>query len=137
MENAKSVYVVDDTPDYRVLVKAVFTHYLPAYPLRFFESGDELTHHLFRGLERPGLVLLDRHMPGRDGHRTLETIKQHPDWRIVPVAMISSYASPEEIEDCYRSGANSFLRKPFELEQLRRLLESTCHYWLNLNLSVR
>lgn len=136
MKQTKSVYVVDDGQDYRVLIKAVFTRYLPAYGLRFFESGDDLVHYLFRGLERPGLILLDRHMPGRNGHQTLETLKKHPEWQVVPVAMISSDASPEEIEDCYRSGANSFLRKPIDFESLRRLLASTCQYWLELNLPI-
>lgn len=133
MENARLVYIVDDAPDYRFLLGAIFTRHLPAYQPRFFESGNALVYSLFRGLERPRLILLDRHMPGRNGHNTLEIIKQHPDWQVVPVAMISSDASAHEIEDCYRSGANSFLRKPTEFRHLKQLIEATCRYWLELN----
>lgn len=133
MKNAKLVYIVDDSADYRFLVKAVFTRYLPVYQLRFFESGNALLHDVFRGLEQPDLILLDRHMPGRDGHSTLETLKKHPDWQVVPVVMVSSGATVEQIENCYRSGANSFLHKPTEFEHLRHLLQSIGQYWLDLN----
>ena len=133
MTTFKSIYVVDDAKDYRVLLQTIFSKYLSQYPLRLFESGDLLTHHLFRGLEQPGLILLDRHMPGRDGRRTLETLKHHPDWQLVPVVMMSSDTYPEEIQACYRCGANSFLRKPVELADLTQLLAATCQYWLELN----
>ena len=133
MEITKQIYAIDDNSDYRLLVSQVFRKELPTYGLRFFESGDALVHHLFRGLEKPGLILLDRHMPGRDGYRTLEMLKKHPDWQIVPVIMLSSQASPQAIEACYRAGANSFLHKPVDLDGLSHLLRSLSHYWLELN----
>jgi CheY-like chemotaxis protein len=136
MAQSNLIYIIDDAPDYRHLVQTIFTRFLPAYEIRVFESGNTLMHHVLRTGERPGLILLDRHMPGRDGHQTLQMLKQHPDWQTIPVAMFSSHASWEEMEACYRSGANSFLKKPLGLAPLKQLLETTCHYWIEMNQSV-
>lgn len=133
MKKPHLLYVVDDSPDYRMLVEVVFRRFLPDYELRFFESGNELKHHALRTAERPGLILLDRHMPGQDGAQVLQLLKQHPTWQIVPVVMVSNNASQEEKEECYRLGANSFLQKPIGFEPLKDLLTSTCYYWLYLN----
>lgn len=136
MEKPALLYVVDDSPDYRLLVEVVFKRFLPDYEVRFFESGYALRHHALRTVERPGLILLDRHMPDQDGVQVLQLLKQHPAWQIVPVVMVSSDASHEEKEECYRMGANSFLQKPIGFEQMKQLMASTCHYWLSLNQSV-
>ncbi|MBC3787500.1 response regulator [Spirosoma utsteinense] len=136
MEKTPLLYIVDDSPDYRLLVQIVFKRFLPDYTLRFFESGNDLRHHALRTQERPGLILLDRHMPGQDGAQVLQLLKQHPFWQTVPVVMVSSDASEEEMEECYRMGANSFLQKPIGFEPLRQLLVSTCYYWLSLNKQV-
>ena len=133
MTNPKEVYLVDDAYDYRFLVQGIFARHMPDYQLLLFESGSDLTYHVLRSLERPALILLDRHMPNRDGYQTLQLLKQHPYWHVVPVVMISANASPEDVQQGYRLGANSFLRKPLDYESLRLLMESTCQYWLSLN----
>ena len=133
MQTTKLIYVIDDNSDYRFLVSNLFDRILPGYQLRVFDSGDELVHHLFRGLEKPCLIVLDHHMPGRNGYKTLELIKKHPDWQVIPVIMLSSEASPQQIKNCYKAGANSFLHKPLQLEELQGVMTSLCHYWLDLN----
>ncbi len=137
MTQPNRVYLVDDAPDYRSMLRTVFNRFLPAYQLEIFESGDALRQHIQSAQERPRLILLDRHMPGLDGYQILQMLKQHPDWQTVPVAMFSSHTSPEEFDACYRMGANSCLTKPFGLTPLRQLLETTCHYWLAVNQPVK
>ncbi|MDB5244120.1 MAG: response regulator receiver protein [Spirosoma sp.] len=133
MTHLTLVFVVDDSADFRLLVQAVFKRFLPAYELRLFASGEALRHHALRTPERPGLILLDYHMQGLTGHHILQLLKRHPDWQTIPVAMLSSDASEGEMEACYRTGANSFLKKPIGLVALQGLLESVCHYWLDVN----
>ncbi|MCX6212905.1 response regulator [Spirosoma sp.] len=133
MTNPKEVYLVDDAYDYRYLVQGIFARHLPTYQLRLFDGGNALAQHVLRTMERPALIMLDRHMPHRDGYQTLQIIKQHPYWNIVPVVMLSADASPEDIQKGYRLGVNSFLQKPMDFNSLRSLIESTCHYWLTMN----
>ncbi|MBJ6727367.1 response regulator [Geomesophilobacter sediminis] len=63
------------------------------------------------------LVLLDLQMPVLDGFQTLDFLKKHPELREVPVIVIT--ASKSEITHTLSLGANDFLAKPFDREELR------------------
>jgi CheY-like chemotaxis protein len=86
-----------------------------AYPVRFFSSGRTFLQEIRQLPGRPALILLDRHMPDLDGHQTLVLLKQNPDFKRIPVVMLSSDPSPQEIEGCYEAGANSFLLKTLSM----------------------
>jgi len=133
MIKSKLVYVIDDSQDFRTLVQTIFDQHLPTYELGLFDSGRALTKHIRHSEKVPGLILLDRHMPEQDVYQVLQTIKQQSGWQLIPVVMLSSNASRQEMEKCYQLGVNSFLQKPVEFDSLKQLLTVTCHYWLDLN----
>ena len=81
----------------------------------------------------PSLIILDRHMPDLDGHQTLEILKQHLSYKRIPVIMMSAHASSSEINNCYESGANSFILKRLDPASLQESLSTICQYWLELN----
>jgi CheY-like chemotaxis protein len=146
VHDASTVFVVDDGDDYRFLVQQVFTRYLPQYKVSLFSGGDELLAYLQTNPTRPALILLDLHMPGMSGLETLAQLKkdQHgngqepavPPLRSVPVVMVTSSTSAEEIRMCYEAGANSCLAKPFGLETMRQHLTLICQYWMDTNRPV-
>ena len=135
----QDIYIVDDTADYRFLLQQIFTRFLPQYTVRFFSSGDELRTHLSavdasgRSPAGPDLILLDLNMPGISGYETLLFLKQHTRWQQIPVVMMTNTGSVEEVEQCYKAGANSFLTKPGDFMQLKQVIETLCNYWLVLN----
>ncbi|WP_218160525.1 response regulator [Spirosoma endophyticum] len=143
------LYVVDDEADYRFLVNQVFKRSLPQYAVRFFASGYELYECILtesgsfgsgrkeNSLVHPGLILLDLHMPDFSGLQTLTYLKQHLQWRRIPTVIMSSSLSTEEKGACYDAGANSFLNKPTELNQLTETMQSVCRYWLEFNRSPK
>ncbi|MBN2384694.1 response regulator [bacterium] len=59
------------------------------------------------------MVLLDVVMPEMDGYRVLETLKQDPQLRFLPVIMISSIGEIESVVKCIGMGAEDYLQKPF------------------------
>jgi DNA-binding response OmpR family regulator len=65
---------------------------------------------------RPDLILLDIWMSGVDGRDICRQLKSNPDTSEIPVLMIS--ASREVRQSALDSGADDFLEKPFEMEQL-------------------
>jgi CheY-like chemotaxis protein len=69
---------------------------------------------------RPGLILLDVSMPGLDGFEVLERIKSTPTLRRIPVIMVTSTDAPREIERSYNLGANAYVVKPVDFEQLHQ-----------------
>jgi CheY-like chemotaxis protein len=140
----KEVYVVDDSADHRLLIRTIFNKFLPNYHVRFFQGGKELYEFLilqsspeYKG-RRPGLIILDLKMPAIDGYELLKLLRQTPDndvtkWRTLPVIILTSSGTESDIDKCYSAGANSFIVKPMEFEELRFLLETICHYWLDYN----
>lgn len=134
MVTKRIVYVVDDAADYRFLILQVFTRFLPGCQARFFVSGEELVSCMQSEDVRPGLILMDLNMPpGMGGYETLRALRQNTGWKRVPVVMMSNAASDAEMEACFEAGANSFLAKPIDINQMKHLMESVCNYWLSLN----
>lgn len=128
-----NVYVVDDAADYRYLVEEVFTLYLPQFAVSLFDGGHELLNQLRTNPERPGLILLDLHMPDLSGAQTLQHLKQQPDLKQIPVVVVTSSSSAQEVQACYEAGANACLAKPLGLEAMRQQLQQVCQYWLLTN----
>jgi len=131
--NKAFVYIVDDADDYRFLVQQVFTRFMPQYGTSFFAGGTELLTQLSVASVQPSLILLDLHMPGMDGHQTLLRLKQDPVWKLIPVVVITSSSSAQEVQACYEAGANSCLVKPIDMQAMRQLLEQVCLYWVETN----
>jgi DNA-binding NtrC family response regulator len=68
------------------------------------------------------LVMLDLMMPGMDGIATLKEIKRrHPD---LPVVMMTAYATVKTAVEAIKTGAVDYVTKPFDLEEVRRILGS-------------
>ncbi|ARK13217.1 response regulator [Fibrivirga algicola] len=131
--NKAFVYIVDDADDYRFLVQQVFTRFMPQYDTSFFAGGTELLTQLDAASVQPSLILLDLHMPGMDGQQTLLRLKQNPAWKLIPVVVITSSSSAQEVQACYEAGANSCLVKPIDMQTMRQLLEQVCLYWVETN----
>jgi CheY-like chemotaxis protein len=131
--DSSAVYIVDDEADYRFLVQQVFTRYLPQYKAFLLAGGGALIDHLQMNKKYPALILLDLHMPDMDGQQTLTLLKQTPAWKAIPVVMVTSSSSAQEIQACYDTGANSCLVKPIGIESMRQQLTLTCTYWMDTN----
>lgn len=80
----------------------------------------------------PALVILDLNLPRLPGLQVLEHIRQSQILRGLPVVIMSTSESREDIELCYRSGANSYFVKPFDLARLCETIDVLARYWLNL-----
>jgi CheY-like chemotaxis protein len=69
--------------------------------------------------EAPELLLLDIMMPGMDGHATLAKIRSEPQWRDLPIIMLSSLDDADEVARCIDAGAQDHIPRPFVPEVLR------------------
>lgn len=68
--------------------------------------------------ERPALALLDIRMPKMDGYEVCRQIKRDPAIAHMPVVFISAKAQEDEIQMGYAAGAQDYLLKPFDMEDL-------------------
>lgn len=130
----KTICIVEDQADYRFIFGKLLKPG-PARVVHLFESGLVLLDQLDELERRPDLILLDLHMPHQTGYQTLQRLKAHAhaSIRTIPVVIMSALAEANEINECYRAGANSFLRKQSEFDALKETLNAVAYYWLGLN----
>ncbi len=81
---------------------------------------------------KPGLILLDLNLPGTDGREVVSIIKQSPILKTIPVIILSTSSNPKDIEDCYQFGANSYMLKPIDINELRISMKTMLDYWFQV-----
>lgn len=70
-----------------------------------------------------GLALLDWNMPLMNGLDCLKAIRGNPETAATPVVIVTSDASKSSVMEALRSGANSYLIKPFVVEKLKEIID--------------
>ena len=69
------------------------------------------------------LVLLDLDLPDHPGIEVLRVLKADARWRALPVIVVSAETRPQRIDDCFDAGANQFLTKPLDGQQVLRAID--------------
>jgi CheY-like chemotaxis protein len=138
----KTVLVVEDSDDDLFLMKMACQRTGIPHSLQIVTDGDvavdymagngvyadRMTHPL------PDLIFLDIRLPKRNGHEVLEWIRGRPEFKLLPVVMLTNSAHPEDVDRAYKLGVTSYLRKiasPAEFGQAVRVI---LKYWLELNI---
>ena len=113
------ILVVDDDPNALDIVRT----YLEAkgYSVTTAQNGTDALACL--ETVRPALVLLDVMMPGMDGWEVARTIKNHPDFGNTRVVMLTARSDFEDKHEGLRAGADDYLVKPVQLEDLGNRVE--------------
>lgn len=133
MPTKASLCIVDDSADYRSLLEFIFKRHLTKYSVSFYANGRIFLDKLAGMSILPRLIVLDRQMPTLDGYQTLLALKQHSAYMNIPVVMMSNEVSTKETKRCYRAGANAYLVKPINVDELTETMLSICTYWLENN----
>lgn len=131
------VLVAEDDPDDCLLVREAWQENRLTSELQFVSDGEELTDYLRRrgrfarpdASPRPDLILLDLNMPRKDGREALREIKSDPDFRRIPVVVLTTSVSEEDITRTYDLGVNSFIVKPSAFEKIVLLVRELNTYW--------
>jgi putative two-component system response regulator len=108
------ILIIDDDPQVRSLLRTLLKS--RGYGVEEFGAAEP-------GLERirsdpPDLVFLDLQLPDRSGHSVLEEIRSRAATRLLPVVMLTGFASSEEKVRAYELGVTDFLAKPFSPDEL-------------------
>ncbi len=81
----------------------------------------------------PSLILLDLKLPKMDGVEVLRHINDHKRIRVIPIVVLTSSSRDEDMTECYRLGANSYIQKPMNLHDFVDVVRQLGDYWLKLN----
>lgn len=108
----KKILVVDDDPDILEVVNLVLT--TEGYAAEGTTKGDDAYHKISEN--KPDLIVLDVLLSGNDGRTICKSLKQDDTTKNIPVIMMSAHPNAKEsVKAC---GADSFIPKPFSVDDL-------------------
>ncbi|MBA3684371.1 MAG: response regulator [Planctomycetes bacterium] len=77
----------------------------------------------------PDLIILDLNLPRLSGRDVLRRIKSTPELRRIPIVVLSTSSSAQDIHACYELMANTYIVKPTQWEDLLRVVRTLEQYW--------
>lgn len=82
--------------------------------------------------ESPDLVLLDVNLPKKNGHEVLQYIKGSEKLKHIPVIMLTTSASENDIMKSYKNYANCYITKPVEVGDFLKVVASIENFWIKI-----
>lgn len=134
------ILMAEDDPDDRLLSEEALAEADVNYDLRFVMDGEELLDYLCTRDEyenpgeapRPDLILLDLNMPRKDGREALREIKADPQLRAIPVVVLTTSKSEEDVVRSYDLGVSGYVTKPVRFEKLVEVMKIIGKYWFEM-----
>ncbi len=120
----RPIAVVDDNSDDQFFLRRELSFLFGEMPVITFANGAALLHYLQDHCddERPWLILLDLHMTGMDGLRTLEFLHGRKALNDIPIVVVSGTTDKREVHAAFGYGARAFLPKPLSRWDFVKLL---------------
>jgi two-component system, chemotaxis family, response regulator Rcp1 len=85
-----------------------------------------------RNAPRPDIVLLDLNLPRKSGLEVLAELKDDPDLRAIPVVILTTSLSEEDIARSYHAHANCYISKPVDFDKFMAVVRSLENFWLTV-----
>jgi CheY-like chemotaxis protein len=136
------LFVEDSASEIVVALRAFRLHGLE-HRITILRDGAEVLHYLTGNGDAtsdesplaplPKVVMLDLRMPRLDGLEVLQRVRANERTREVPIVVVTSSQARNDVLDCYRMGANSFVVKRVDLKRPGEYLVDIARYWLELN----
>jgi two-component system response regulator len=136
-----TILLVEDNPDDVELTLRAFRKNNIANKVVVARDGAEALDYLFaqgnyvqrNARDTPRVVLLDLKLPKLDGLQVLERIRADERTRLLPVVILTSSKEEHDLVRGYKSGANSYVRKPVDFNQFLEAVHHIGLYWLLIN----
>lgn len=132
MENAPTVWIVDDDEDDQMMIEAAFKEVIFPLAIKQLSDGDEVLSQLEKAPSLPKLILLDLNMPLKNGFDVLTELRSIPAYKKLPVVVLTTSSSEDDRRKSLALGANEFLTKPYSLKAIVHMLRRLVSEW-NLN----
>lgn len=131
------ILLAEDNPGDVMLTKKALKQGKLANNLHVVTDGVETLQFLRQEGEyadepRPDLVLLDLNMPRKDGQEVLEELQDDPDLRRIPVVVLTSSESEEDIARSYELNANAYLTKPVDFDGFIDIVDRMENFWFKV-----
>ena len=141
MLNNQIILLAEDDPNDILLIQRAFQKAGFQNSLKVVRDGEQAIDYL-RGADPysdrnnfplPFLLLLDLKMPGTDGFEVLQWVRSERDLKRLLVIVLTSSNLQSDVDRAYELGANSYLVKPVEFQEMVNMIQRFEAYWSEIN----
>ncbi len=134
MSNYPAVlYVEDDARSARIM-KMLLTGTMNLQHVNIFEESSDFIERVEALSPQPDVIFLDIHVKPYDGFEMLQMLREHPNYRKVPVVALTASVMNEEVEQLRMAGFDSCFAKPLDIDQfpdrLQRVLNGEVMWYI-------
>ncbi|MCF8061720.1 MAG: response regulator [Deltaproteobacteria bacterium] len=128
---AFTILLADSDPDeYHLLYDALAQNGYRG-DLQYASDAEELMAHLRSGRVAPSLILLELNLLGGEDGEALSRLQADPSLRHIPVVVMTTSSSPEDVARSYALGARSHVDKPLTMDEQVRVVGILLNYWMD------
>lgn len=130
----KTILLVEDNPDDEALAVRALQRNNILNEIAVVRDGRQALDYLLdESKPLPALVLLDWKLPKVSGLEVLQLLRATARTALLPVVILTTSQEEQDLLDGYRSGCNSFIRKPVDFGQFTEAMRQLQLYWLVIN----
>ena len=139
-EKPTTILLAEDDEEDRYLIDEALSELDLPHKLQVVEDGEKLLDYLYQrgdyaemeNWRKPGLILLDLNMPRRDGREILQEIKTNPEFKRIPVVVLTNSQADEDVLRSYDLGVSGYISKPVSYMGLLKAVQAIGAYWLQV-----
>jgi CheY-like chemotaxis protein len=136
MTKVVNVLLVEDSKADARLITEVIKDEKILVDIDIVRDGEEAMSYLrqeneFIDKSFPDLVILDLNLPKKDGREVLTEMKADPQLKSIPVVILTTSQSEEDVLKSYKLQASCYVTKPIDLEQFIKIIKSIDEFWFS------
>jgi CheY-like chemotaxis protein len=136
VKNDKVLLVEDNEGDIQ-LVKYCFKKLEIKHDLIVVKDGQEAINFLYKkenysNAPTPDIIILDLNLPKKSGAEIIADIKNNEQLKHIPVLILSTTSTEQDILKLYQLHANSFMTKPVDMNNFLEMIRSIKNFWFDL-----
>jgi two-component system, chemotaxis family, response regulator Rcp1 len=135
--NHIDILLVEDSPADVLITREAFEEFRIVNTLHVVEDGVEALAFLNRegkyaSAPQPDLILLDLNLPRKSGREVLTEIKENPRLRSIPVVILTTSPSEQDVLQAYEHHANCYIVKPVGFDNFVEAMKSIRQFWFSV-----
>lgn len=135
MNRKKNILLVEDSRADARLILEVLKDEKIHVNINVVRDGEAAMDYLrhdghYQNSTKPDLIILDLNLPKKDGREILAEVKEDPILRLIPVVILTTSQSEDDIMNSYRLQASCYVTKPINFDQFTKIIKSFDSFWL-------
>ncbi|AWV00229.1 response regulator [Burkholderia sp. JP2-270] len=137
LDGLVDILLVEDSPTDVMMTREGLEYYKVLNPLKVVEDGVAAMSYLrgegpYQGARRPGLIILDLNLPKKSGREVLQELKDDPELRKIPVVILTTSKSEEDVVKSYGLHANCYITKPVDFTKFADVVRRISDFWFGV-----